>query len=603
MSKTTGALVAAVAGAVAAGLMTAPSVAASPAPAQAAPAVARAAAAPAPKAAPARKAPPATTSPLERRRVDRVPTPKLRWYSCGEGAQCATVRLPLDYDQPKGATTEVALARVKAADPKRRLGTLFVNPGGPGGSAVELALAAPDFVSDDVLARFDIVGVDPRGVGNSDPVRCFKSTLERNAKLAAFDALPFPYGAAEEKAYVASAKALGRACSTTGRPLTGAMSTSEDARDLDVLRRAVGDKKLTYLGFSYGTALGQYYANLFPDRVRAIVVDGVINPVTWAGTTRTRETIQDDRLRSADGAYAALREILRRCDAAGGAKCAFAAGNPLTNFEVLARRLRAAPVVLDSDGGQTVTYAQFIGFVLGSLYSPYGYRDIVNVAQQLLVASEPAGGSTTAAARAAAGRQAAAILAKGRVAAPSRDFPYDNFAEVYSTVACTDGQHPADASLWPAKLAASDRRAPYFGRAWGYSTIACGRSTWTIRDEDAYTGPWTKRTSGPVLVVGNRWDPATNYTEAVAVSKLLPNSRLLSSDSWGHTAYGTSACVTRSIDRFVLTTALPSVKGCVGDVQPFVGEPSSARARTSAAPKTTPPLPNPWLAAATAARG
>jgi len=602
MTRTTGALTVAVAGALAAGLLTAAPVAASPAPAKAPAPAARAAAA---AITPARAPKPDTTSRVERRRVDSVPTPRLRWYACDDGAECATVRLPLDYDQPKGATTEVAVARVKARDPKRRLGSLFVNPGGPGGSAVDLALAAPAFVSDDVLDRFDIVGVDPRGVGNSDSVRCFRSTLERNQKLAALDTLPFPYGAAEEKAYVASAKALGRACSTTGRPLTGAMSTSEDARDLDVLRRAVGDKKLTYLGFSYGTALGQYYANLFPDRVRAIALDGVINPVTWVGTSKTRETIQDERLRSADGAYKALREILKRCDAAGGTRCAFAAGDPVANFDLLARRLRAKPVVIADEVGDgfTVTYAQFVGIVLGSLYSPSGYRTIVTLAQQLLVATEPPGGRTSAAARAAAGRQVAAILAKARSSQPSRDFPYDNAVETYSAVACTDGQHPADAAAWPAKLAASDRRAPYFGRAWGYSTISCGRSTWTVRDEDAYTGPWTKRTSGPVLVVGNFYDPATNYAEAVAVARQLPNSRLLSSNSWGHTAYGTSACVTNSVDRFLLSTALPTVKQpCVGDVQPFQAEPPAPRARPGKTPKATPPLPNPWLAAATATR-
>ena len=145
------------------------------------------------------------------------------------------------------------------------------------------------------------------------------------------------------------------------------MSTAEVARDMDVLRRAVGDQKLSFLGFGYGTALGQYYANMFPDRVRAVAVDGVINPVTWTGNSRTRNRIQDDRLRSADGAYQALREILTRCDAAGEKFCTFAAGDPVRNFDTITKRLKAEPVtVTDEFGTYTVTYADFIGGILSA---------------------------------------------------------------------------------------------------------------------------------------------------------------------------------------------------------------------------------------------
>jgi pimeloyl-ACP methyl ester carboxylesterase len=521
------------------------------------------------------------------------------------------VRLPLDYDQPKGATTQVAVVRVKARDQRRKIGSLFINPGGPGGSSTQMALLAPAFLSDAVLNRFDVVGVDPRGVSSSENVRCFPSALEHDAVMAPLTQLLFPYGRAEEAAYVKAAKAVGRACSTTGRPLTGAMSTAEVARDMDVMRRAVGDKKLTYLGFSYGTALGQYYANMFPDRVRALAIDGVINPVNWVGSRATRETIQDERLRSADGAYKALREILVRCDRAGGSKCSFATGDPVANFDLIARRLKARPVVVDDGQGNsvTVTYSLFVSAVLNNLYSDRGYRDITQLAAELLVVTEPPSAQTAASARTAAKRSAAALLAARPTARPGRDFPYDNSMDSALAVGCTDGQHPADASLWPAKAAAADRRAPYFGRAWAYTTISCARSSWTVRDEDAYQGPWTKRTSGPVLVIGNYWDPATNYSEAVAVGKLLPNSRLLSSDSWGHTAYGTSACATGAMDAFLLTQALPR-KGavCRGDVQPFQAVSSTARVAAAAAgikvaggrppagsPKVLPPVHNSWL--------
>ncbi|MEV6596637.1 alpha/beta hydrolase [Actinoplanes sp. NPDC051346] len=509
------------------------------------------------------------TSAAEKKRVDSVKTPKLGWYPCYGHGECATVKLPLDYDKPNGATTEIAVLRVKAKNQRAKIGSLFVNPGGPGGSGTQIALAAPQFLSESVLERFDIVGVDPRGIASSQNVRCFASVKDQTKAYAGLN-VAFPYGKAEEAAYIKSAKAIGRGCSTTGKPLSGAMSTAEVARDMDVLRRAVGDKKLTFLGFSYGSALGQYYANMFPDRVRAITVDGVINPVNWAGTPKTSKLILDDRLRSADGAYKALIEILKRCDTAGETHCAFAAGDPVKNFETLTRKLKAKPAVItDETGTSTITYADFIGGLLGSLYSPFAGELVIGMTTYVWEAVNP-DGSVTAARQAAAQSALAKRIADARRTAPARDFPYDNGLETFAGVACTDGLHPKDAASWPALTAKSDKRAPYFGRAWAWSTAACAANTWTVRDEDAYRGPFTKRTAAPVLVVGNYWDPATNYVEAVESAKLLPNSRLLSSTNWGHTAYGTSKCATDAIDTYLLTGTLPAVGTvCEGDIQPF----------------------------------
>ncbi|MGN9917922.1 alpha/beta hydrolase [Micromonospora palomenae] len=525
------------------------------------------------------------TSPAEARRVDRVPTPKLDWYACYGYAECATTRLPLDYDQPKGATTEIALLRVKARDQQSRIGSLFLNPGGPGGSGTDIALAAPYFLSDELLDRFDIVGVDPRGVAASDNVKCFPSVKDQTRAYAGLN-VAFPWTKAEEKAYIASSKAVGRACSTTGKPLTGAMSTAEVARDMEVLRRAVGDKKLSYLGFSYGTALGQYYANMFPDRFRALAVDGMLDPNAWVGQGKARGELQETRLRSADGAYQALREILLRCDKAGEEKCSLAAGDPVASYELVAQRLRKKPVVIeDPDGGSfTVTYADFVGASLSSLYSPYGYADIASITADLLVLTDP--GSATAA-RLAQARTAVAKRAEQARQQRRYDFPYNNGLETFLGVDCTDAYHPKDAGAWPALTAKEDKRAPYFGRAWGWSAAPCARDTWTVRDEDAYTGPFNRKTSAPVLVVGNYWDPATNYDAAVSSAKLLPNSRLLSSDSWGHTAYGTSACVTGAVDAYLLKGTLPK-KGtlCTGDVQPFVEVPAAPETSRAAAPKS-----------------
>jgi pimeloyl-ACP methyl ester carboxylesterase len=553
------------------------------------------------------------TSKVEAKRVDRVPTPKLGWYNCDVAMQCATVKLPLDYDKPKGAKVELALLRVRAANPKKRIGSLFVNPGGPGGSGVSMAADASLFLTDSVLDRFDIVGLDPRGIGYSDNVKCFRDTKAQASALKGLDT-PFPYTKAQEKAAVKSASAQAKACSTMGKPLSAAASTANVARDLDVLRRAVGDKKLTFLGFSYGTFLGGAYANMFPDRVRAVAIDGVLNPVSWTGTTKTGKLNQDSRLHSAEGASKALNEMLKRCGTAGPTKCAFAAkGNPVANFDTIATRLKRKPITIEDIG--TYTYPAFVADALSALYAADGDMDIDGMATGLWELTST--GSSAAAVGTnhtpTAKRFARTVKAvrqningpkptKGSFQAQA--FPYDNSLDAFSAVICTDGRHPADANLWARDAAARDRKAKYFGRIWAWSTAQCAGKTWKAHDEDVYRGPFTRKTANPVLVVGNYWDPATNYTEAVSTAKLFPNSRLIKSNSWGHTAYRSSDCVSNAVDRYLLTTKVPAKNiTCVGDRQPYTDvlppdeEEEELRARTVRNSTPRPPVaPPPFLA-------
>lgn len=538
------------------------------------------------------------TSVVERWRVDGVATPRLRWRACRDRApraECATVKLPLDYDEPTGATVDVAVLRMKARKPAQRIGSLFVNPGGPGGSGTLMASMADTSLGPKVLDRFDVIGFDPRGVGSSSYLTCFRTAAEQQAVMAGL-VISIPVTVAEEKKFIASAKAMGKACATTGKPLSGAMSTAEVARDMDVLRRAVGDKKLTYLGLSYGTALGQYYANMFPDRVRAVTLDGVINPVSWVGTAATANTIQGERLRSADGAHKALRELLVRCGKQGPKYCRFAdgGGDPVAKFATLAQRLRTKPVTVD---GEKVTYADFIGNVWGALYDPDGFDEIDQSAAQLWTASDPAATPelVALAKRALAVRIAAAKATAGRAET------LINLKEASLGVTCTDGRHPKKAESWPAAGAKADRRAPYFGRAWAWTTVGCAGNAWSVRDEDTYRGPFNRRTAAPVLFVGNYYDPATNYNDAVSSSRLLPGSRLISSDSWGHTAYGSSACLTNAVDAYLIAGTLPAHGlTCTGDVQPFTKplEPATPQALsadgndTNQAPAFVPPIPS-----------
>ena len=559
----------------------------------------------------------------EYQKVDRVKTPKPSWFGCdvfSPGAQCATVKLPLDYDKPKGKKTEVAVLRLKATDTKRKkLGTLFLNPGGPGGSGVEIAAAAPYFMSPAVRARFDIVGFDPRGTNFSSTVKCWKNLGAQAKDLKGYNDVPFPVTTKEKKRYFASSEAFGRACSTQGKPLSASMSTAEVARDMDVLRRMVGDKQLTYLGFSYGTYLGNMYANMFPKRVRAVAIDGVLDPEAWAGRKWTRSTPQTQRIKSGEGASKALNEILNRCKKAGPKYCLLASeGDPTKIYRKVMTSLKKKPLVVrDEDTGEvyfTLGYADLAGFLLDDMYLPEAAEfvdmDLFNV--NSLLADRGAKGSALAkrqdkartvlanrvtqaadAARADSGAKQRQARATGWA------FPYDNSPEAFQSVLCTDGLNPSRAKNWPKYANYAQITAPEFGPLWTWASAPCATSTWTARDEDSYSGSFNHGTANPVLVVGNYWDPATNYRGAVKAASLLPKSRLLSSDNWGHTAYGTSACATKAVDTYLLKKKLPPRgKTCKGDIQPFKvsledqwQESMQRKAPKPSLPPVVPPIP------------
>jgi pimeloyl-ACP methyl ester carboxylesterase len=339
------------------------------------------------------------------------------------------------------------------------------------------------------------------------------------------------------------------------------------ARDMDVLRRAVGDHKLTFFGRSYGTYLGQVYANMFPDRVRAVTIDGVLDPIAWVGTPATASRPQSDRLRSADGASKALLQLLRLCDHAGEQRCKFAAGDPVANFDLLANRLKKSPLaILDPSGApvREFTYGDLVSAALTGLDKPRGYETFdsqLSYLMTLIKAPASAGPQATTGDRAEAG-----------------GLPYENYLESQRTVMCSDQpKSPTTSSRqFAAAVAAADERAKYFGGFFAWMSAPCSSNAWTAHDEDAYYGPFNRRTAAPILVVGSKWDQATNYEGAVTAASLLPNSRLLSSDSWGHGAYRTSRCVTSAIDTYLLTQAVPEHgTKCVGDVQPFQDNPVS----------------------------
>lgn len=500
-----------------------------------------------------------------------APVPQLTWTPCTgeglEGLDCTTGQVPLDYDRPNGTKIGVAAARRPADDQANKVGTLFINPGGPGGSGVDFVPATPFLFRPEILARFDIVGLDPRGTNRSAPVRCFR-TAEEQAEF--FGSLPFfPVGVRQTIDYLAAYRRYTAQCSQLAAPIIDHASTANFVRDLDLFRQAVGDPGFSFIGYSYGTYVGETYAALFPSRVRAVVIDGVLDPERWAtGQFGDGRTVPfSTRILSAQGAYESLGAFFRTCAAAGPDQCAFArpgdtARDLAARYAALARRTLRAPVALPD--GSTITYDLLVGISLIDLYSDFTYPDLAAFLQAVeAAAATPATAASKAAAAATVRKHAARLQEE-----PLFDSGFD-------AVSCADTVNPRTQLAWPVNALLQDRRFPYFGSAWTYASLAC--ATWPGYDSDRYLGPFTKRTAHPLLVVGQRYDPATRYQAAVEVSRTIPGARLLSVNGYGHTSLQTSVCADTYTASYLISGALPPAGTvCQPDRQPFDPLPGSA---------------------------
>lgn len=493
--------------------------------------------------------------------VGAAPPPQISWNSCYAQFgpfQCGQLRVPLDYSQPNGAVISLALVRLPATDTQRRIGSLLINPGGPGGSGVDFALFAAQFLfSGDVRAHFDIVGFDPRGTNRSTALRCFGTPKQWGPLFTPF---AFPMTPQEEQQWIAADRFLDANCAQRGGAVGSHMGTADVARDMDVIRQAVGDSRLTYAGYSYGTFLGVTYANLFPDRVRAVIVDGVLDPIAWT-TGRDNEAATlpfSTRLHSDIGAQATLKEFFRLCDA-GGKACAFAP-NSSGRFAALATKLQQHPIPIVLPDGSTLelNYSILIAITLGSMYNSLGWESFAHVLALIESLADPA---TLGKAIQPFLFQIAYINKRG--------FPhYTNLVEGFPGVACADSVNPPSYSAWGPAGAAADAANGYFGRIWTWVSSICAE--WPFTDAAHYMGPFTAQTANPVLVIGNLFDPATRYQGAQTVAGLLPNSRLLTVHGWGHTSLELSRCASQVSNAYLVTLSLPAPGTvCEQDHVPF----------------------------------
>jgi pimeloyl-ACP methyl ester carboxylesterase len=310
-------------------------------------------------------------------KVVEPPVPALRWTDCGGGFECTRATVPLDYDNPAGATISLALIRLPATDQRHRIGSLLTNPGGPATSGVDRIRDTPASAYPPAMrTRFDIIGFDPRGVARSSPIRCFGSNA---AKARFFADVPlFPITRRDEVAFIAKSAELGGICLRRNASIMRHMSTANVARDMELLRQAVGDRKLSFYGASYGSYLGAVYANLFPGRVRALVMDSVVEPVAWATGHGDGFTVPVFTREGSDrGTYATMQRFLALCDRAGPT-CAFSAGNPAQKWDVLLARARRTPMV----------YAELVSFTTTALSEPpQSWSLLAEQLQQLYMAS------------------------------------------------------------------------------------------------------------------------------------------------------------------------------------------------------------------------
>jgi pimeloyl-ACP methyl ester carboxylesterase len=490
-----------------------------------------------------------------------VPASELPQYSCGNYA------VPLDHDRPNLGTINLALMRRAANNPAAKIGSLFLNPGGPGGSGYRMPKSGKTLFEPQVLDRFDLIGFDPRGVARSTPLRCFATAEDADAVFGRMH--PLPVTPSDEATTLKALKDYGQFCKRFAGPLLEHMSTKDVARDLDVMRQAVGDTKLTYVGFSYGTLLGATYVNLFPSKARAIVLDGNVDP-----NLRLHDGVEYDRQRTG-GFELALDAFLAECDAVGTA-CAFT-GDAREKYDAVRDHLRnVGPITLpDEPDDFVVDEATLTGTVAGTLYNPAMFTQLADMLQQLWAMINPAASarsSITLTARTFQALQAGTQMGKADILP---DTPYTS-DDSYLAVNCSDKPFDNRPSGIPALADKWERQMPSLGRylAWG-DPASC--PTWPVRDPDRYRGPWNKRTENPVLVFGNFYDPATQYEFSRRMSKQLGNARLVSVDSFGHCVLGDSTCTDLIAADYLINLKVPSPGVvCNPDVQPF-----PAAARTS----------------------
>ena len=451
---------------------------------------------------------------------------RLDWTEC-EGAWCAQLEVPVDYEQPQGDTIELAVVMVPAKKESKRIGALVVNPGGPGGSGVDYARAADFIVGKGVRQAYDVVGFDPRGVGRSAPIDCVT-----DAELDAFlGSDPTPDDAAEEQTFAQTARSFAQSCGATAGPLLGHVSTEDAARDMDVLRAALGEEKLDYLGKSYGSLLGTVYADLFPEQVGRMVLDGVIAPDL---------TPEEVNLGQAQGFELATRAWAAYCVEEGDCPLGSSVDEVMEGLRGFLSSVDENPLPRTGDNAvPRLTEGWASLGIAAAMYDQGAWRTLVDA---MADAVDGDGTSLMQLANQYADRNPGGQYA-------------GNIMEVIYAVNCLDKPDSDDVEERRRLAEESREKAPTWGPFLMWSSQTCG--SWPV---EATAAPRTiaAADADPIVVIGTTRDPATPYEWAVRLREQLANASLITFDGDGHTAYTRSnKCVDNAVDAYYLKGTLP----------------------------------------------
>ncbi len=473
---------------------------------------------------------PATTAPA----TPNPDTGTLEWSPCAgvaaemAGLECATLVVPLDHAVPDGETIDIAVARAATADDDLRIGSLVFNPGGPGGSGIEFLTNVAAVVPPELTERFDLVSFDPRGVGASTAIDC-EVDFDDDVSLLA------PGDDAGWDALVAEAESRADTCTANSLALEPYVGTNNAARDLDDLREALGDDQLSYVGFSYGTRLGATYAELFPDRVRALVLDGAVKPTDDGALIG---------LEQGPGFDAALESFAAACDA--DADCALAdVGPTLEVYTGLVEEISTVGDFPTDDDDRVLTPGELTLGVAAALYSTQLWPVL---ADALFLAETQQDGSLL---------QVLADTYLGR----QSDGTYDNSQISGLVVNCADDPRrpPADEVRIQAELGA--QASVYFADFLRASTGCLGTAA---AIDPIAIGPADG--AAPILVIGTTGDPATPYQWSVEMAEVLSSGVLYTVEADGHTAFLSVPCVDDVVIDYLVDLDLPSANsGCAAE--------------------------------------
>jgi len=451
-----------------------------------------------------------------------------QWSRCGGGFDCAKVTVPLDYADPTGATIQIAVTRLKAVNPQ---GSLVINPGGPGASGLAYARVADQFFPPRLLAAYDIVGFDPRGVGESSPVQCLS-----DKQLDRFLSADWTPDTVKERArLVALSRQFGDACARRSPAIAAHMSTLESAQDMDIIRSVLGEQKLNFLGKSYGTLLGARYADQFPANVGRFVLDGVV-----PSSLSIDEAFAEQALSYDDG----LRRFVSACHAYKDCPLTGSVSHGIAQVRAFLARLDRKPI--RGWAGRSLNESLANWALEDLLYVPPSTWDQLRAA----LAEGFAGN----------GEPLLTIQDQYAGRGPIDGKYQDNSWQAFYAIFCLDGPPLGGIERGLALAAQTTGAAPVFGTSNVLQMLPCWQwPAGATAPPPAALAPIHATGSGPILVVSTTHDPATPYAWGVRVAGELDNATLLTFDGDGHTAYGAgSACIDNAVDAYLIDGVVPA---------------------------------------------